>query len=189
MIVPDSADAEAFLSHANYYRLSGYCLAFENGARHTFVPGTTFNHIRAAYDFDFALRDLLSEALEMVEVDIRTAIAHHMGGRYGAFGHTKAANFYSPPPRHHRLLPKGEFVHAQWLGTVQGEAKRSKELFVEAFKTKYSDFPDMPIWMATEVMSFGSLSKMCEGMTTDDRRAIAGRYGGVQPAVLASVLS
>ena len=38
LIVADTKAATTFLTHVNYYRLSGYCLAFEE-ARHKFQPG------------------------------------------------------------------------------------------------------------------------------------------------------
>ncbi|MFN7682749.1 MAG: Abi family protein [Planctomyces sp.] len=47
--VADPQAAEQFLSHLNYYRFSGYCLAFENG-RHNFNGGTTFEDVVAARD-------------------------------------------------------------------------------------------------------------------------------------------
>lgn len=51
LVVADSAAAAEFLDHVNYYRFSGFCLAFES-TRHTFVAGTTFEQVRAAYEFD-----------------------------------------------------------------------------------------------------------------------------------------
>ena len=47
LVVRDRSSAEEFLSHVNYYRLSGYGLAFEQ-SRHVFVPGTTFEQLQAA---------------------------------------------------------------------------------------------------------------------------------------------
>ena len=66
----DRAEAEAFLRHVNYYRFTGYCLAFES-PRHSFPAGVTFGHVRAAYRFDSTLRDLFVEALELIEIDLR----------------------------------------------------------------------------------------------------------------------
>jgi abortive infection bacteriophage resistance protein len=189
LVVPDEPAAIAFLSHVNYYRLSGYCLAFEDGSRHTFLPGTTFSSIRNAYTFDFRLRDLLSEALEVVEVDFRTAVAHHFGKVHGAFGHTQPANFFQARPRssgNPGSAPRGfRFQHAEWLTNLRTEIERSKETFVAHFRQTYSNFPDLPIWVATEIMSFGTLSKMCAGMSAPDKRAVAQRYG-LQPTTLAS---
>jgi abortive infection bacteriophage resistance protein len=164
LVVTDPAAAEAFLSHVNYYRLSGYCLAFEQ-SRHVFLPGTTFEQVRAVYDFDWTLRDLITEAAEIVEVDVRTAVAYHFGQQYGAFGHTTKANF-DPGCRHH-----------DWLQKLHEEATRSSELFVKHFEQTYIEFPALPIWMATEVMSFGSLSLMYKGMLRKDQHVIARRYG------------
>ena len=186
LVVAEPAVAESFLAHVNYYRFSGYCLAFESpGQRHVFAPGTTFEHVKAAYDFDFALRDLLCEALEIVEIDLRTATAHHFGRKYGAFGHTDAANFYQPPaPLHpNPATPRIGFRHGDWLGRLKSEAKRSKELFVTHFQSSYLEWPNLPLWVATEVMSFGALSVMIEEMQKAEQKAISARYG-VQPDVL-----
>lgn len=174
LLVLDPQAAEQFLSHLNYYRFSGYCLAFET-KRHCFATGTTFDAIVAAYHFDLALRDLLTEALEVVEVDVRAAIAYEFGNKYGAFGHTDPANFFQ------------YFSHADWLKGLRNEAGRSSELFIQHFQQSYIEFPDLPVWMVTEVMSFGTLSHMFKGMLRADQRAVARRYG-IQASFLQSWL-
>ncbi|MEX2120360.1 MAG: Abi family protein [Pirellulales bacterium] len=174
LAVADSAAAQAFLSHINYYRFSGYCLAFEQ-QRHQFNGGCTFEHVRAAYDFDLVLRDIVTEALEVVEVDFRAAVAHDFGRRHGAFGHIDAANFFRT------------FNHATWLIRLREEADRSSEPFVDHFRSRYSQFPDLPIWIAMEVISFGALSKMYKGMLRSDQRAAAHRYSS-QPGDLVTIL-
>jgi abortive infection bacteriophage resistance protein len=172
LVVADVPKAERFLTHLSYYRFSGYCLAFES-ARHQFEAGATFEQVVESYGFDLALRDLITEALEVIEIDLRAAIAYRLGDRYGAFGHIDANHFF---PR---------FDHNVWLSRLQKEAERSNEEFVNHFKRTYSDFPDLPIWIATEVMSFGSLSRMFMGMKRDDQKAVAKRYG-LQGIVLES---
>lgn len=164
LVIADLGAAESFLSHVNYYRFSGYCVPFEQ-ARHVFAPGTTFEDVRAAYDFDFTLRDLITEAVELVEVDARTAVAYHFGQHYGAFGHTDPTRFDTG------------FWHQNWLDKLRDEATRSNEQFVTHFKHTYQEYPDLPVWMVTEVMSFGSLSLMYKGMLRNDQAAIANRYG------------
>ena len=163
LAVADPVAAADFLSHVNYYRFSGYCLAFEQ-VRHRFLPGVTFEHIRQSYEFDRGLRNLLTEALEHVEIDFRAAVARHFGQKHGPFGHAHGASFFKT------------FAHADWLARLRAEAERSRELFVLHFKANYAEFPDLPVWMATEVMTFGALSLMLKGMHRDDQRAIASRY-------------
>jgi abortive infection bacteriophage resistance protein len=101
LLVTDRADAEIFLRHINYYRFTGYCVAFEN-PRHVFPAGVTFDHVKASCQFDASLRDLFNEALEIIEIDLRTVVAHYFGNSYGAFGHTDPASFH--PQFDKRLL-------------------------------------------------------------------------------------
>lgn len=172
--VNDRKMAEDFLAHVSYYRLSGYCLAFES-SRHRFREGVTFDQIRAAYDFDLTLRDLLTEALEIIEIDLRTCFAHHFGERYGTFGHTHPESFQ----RH--------FDHPLWMNYVQSEVERSSEQFIDHFKKTYVEYPHLPIWVMMEVISFGTLNRMAKGMWREDRKVVAERYG-VQPDDLPSMV-
>lgn len=174
LIVTDRRAAEAFLAHVNYYRFSGYCLAFEN-TRHAFNDGCTFEDVRAAYDFDLRLRDIVTDALEIVEVDVRATLAYEFGRLFGAFGHVNADHFHET------------FDHGAWLYSIRKESKRSKELFVTHFKSRYRGFPNLPIWIVTETMSFGALSKMFSAITDKVRKPVASRYG-MQAEVVASVL-
>ena len=163
LIIADHTAAEEFLSHVNYYRFSGFCLAYEQ-QRDVFRPGVTFDDIKTAYEFDVRLRDLLNEALEVIEIDIRTSVAYHFGQRHGAFGQTDPGNFFD------------QSRHAEWLNHVRDEVDRSSELFVEHFRNTYPEYPDLPVWMLTEVMSFGTLTRMYRAMNRPDQRAISYRY-------------
>ncbi len=163
MIITDLRAAIDFLKHVNYYRFSGFCLVFES-CRHQFQSGVTFEQVKGAYDFDRILRDIVTEALEVVELDFRAIVAYHLGQKYGAFGHTKPANFF------HR------FDHTSWMDKLHTEAERSNERFISHFKATYQGFPDLPVWVITEIMSFGALSWMCHNMLKQDQKAIAYHY-------------
>jgi len=164
LFVDDIAEAIAFLEHTNYYRISGYCLAFET-ERHRFYPGTKLADIRQAYLFDERLRELLSAALEVVELDIRTCIAHTFGESHGPLGHVSPAAFDS------------QFLHNEWLARCRDAAEKSNELFVQHYRRHYTEYPDLPIWAVVEIISFGSLSKMYRGLKSQDQWRIANRYG------------
>jgi abortive infection bacteriophage resistance protein len=172
LVIADTATATQFLEHINYYRFSGYGLAFEQ-SRHVFLPGTTFEAVRQAYEFDRALRDLVTEALEIIELDLRTTIAYWYGKTYQTFGHRLARNFHD------------RSAHRQWIKKLRDETRRSREAFVNHHRVKYAEFPDLPIWVATEIMSFGSLSRMYANLIKTDQKPIAARYH-LQPLTLAS---
>ncbi len=174
LIIDNPQEAEQFLWHLNYYRFSGYCLAFER-SRHEFEDGTTFSRVRGAYEFDVKLRDLLTEGLEVIEVDTRSVIAHIFGEKCGAFGYANAKHFRS------------SMNHSDWLSRVNEEAERSSELFVKHFKAQYDGFPTLPCWIATEIMSFGAVSKMYSGLLDAYQTPVASRYN-MQKQDFASVL-
>lgn len=183
LVIEDRQDCKELLYHLGYYRFSGYALAFET-TRHTFYEGTTYRDIADAYRFDVALRDIIAEALEVIEVDFRTTVAHFFSQRTGAFGHLDRANFQQPRGYSNRIKL---FEHTEWLGSIREEAARSKELFVSKYQQTYDGFPDLPIWIATEVASFGTVSRMFSGLLPKFQKPIASRYS-MQQQDLASTL-
>lgn len=164
LIISDRIKAEKFLSQVNYYRLSAYCLPFET-KRHQFKVGTKFDQIQQLYEFDRRLRFLMDEALEVIEISVRTSIAYYLAHSHDPFAHENRAKFY-----------KG-FDHAEWINKVHEEAVRSKETFIEHYRNKYNGFPQLPIWMAVEIMSFGALSQLYHNLLRNDQIAIAKKIG------------
>jgi len=97
MQVADPARAERKLAQLGYYRLSGYwypakafavdaqgqqllCPISQKPLRQDwFQPGTNFNNVVALYQFDKRLRLLMLDAIERLEVSLRTVIAHEVG--------------------------------------------------------------------------------------------------------------
>lgn len=181
LTIADKPTAINFLSHVNYYRLSAYYRTFYVRPD-TFATGTTFEQIRALYEFDRELRHLVGQAIETVEVSLRTSIAYHVGLVHGPFGHTNQNIFQErfvqqPDPK------KPSF--ARWYADVEKETARSKEEFVIHFQNKHVEYPRLPVWTAVELMSFGTLSVMYAGLRHSDKRAIASRYA-VDLAILES---
>jgi len=79
--IPDQDKAAHYLTHLNYYRLSGYWISFEESR--ALRPGTNFDDVLNLYVFDRALRLLILDAIERIEVSVRTLsylrnlCAHH----------------------------------------------------------------------------------------------------------------
>jgi len=170
LIVNNHGNALLQLSTINYYRLSAYWYPFRlrdsgNNVTNKFIEGTHFEDVISLYEFDRHLRLLVIDAIERIEVYIRTLITYHLGHKYGAFGHIDPANFHS------------QFDHALWLSKLENEAERSNDAFVTHYKSKYSGFPTMPIWMMTEVMSLGSLSVCYKGLNHEDKKNISNKLG------------
>jgi abortive infection bacteriophage resistance protein len=110
--------------------------------------GTTLDIVWERYTFDRQLRLTVMDAIERVEVAIRTAMITELALRGGPFVDVDIRNF---PPG---VLPD---QHSRLLQQLRDEAQRSSEVFVEHFKRTYDEFPDLPLWAAAEIMSFGAM--------------------------------
>lgn len=173
MIVADRSAAMTALQRIGYYRLSSYWFSFRavevnNGTLvrlDSYQPNTRFETVAQLYEFDRKLRGLLLDAVGRVEVALRASCTYHFAHEHGAFGHTD--------PQHFRR----SFDHQAWLARVDDEVLRSEEAFVAHFRERYDGFPRVPLWMATEVMSFGTLVRMMRNASTASQRAMAQQFG------------
>jgi len=165
MSFTDTEQARQQLSCISYYRLSAYCYPFRmrNALGHVgnqFEADANFQSVVELYEFDRKLRGLVLDAIERVEVAVRTQFTYHIGHKYGAFGHIDENNFHP------------NFRHGKWLGTLEGETKRSSDEFIKHYQCKYEGFPTIPIWMLTEVMSLGALSVGYTGLKNDQKAGV-----------------
>ncbi|MDO8954417.1 MAG: Abi family protein [Gammaproteobacteria bacterium] len=169
MVFDNKTFAIKQLSSISYYRLSAYWYPFRQRNElgkvlDPFIPKTNFQNVMNLYDFDRQLRLLMLDAIERIEVAIRTQVTYHMSHTYGAFCHSNPQNFH----------PK--FNHGVWLNNIEDEAKRSSEEFIRHYKDKYDGFPKLPLWMLTEIMSLGSLSRLYGGMQHSDKKIVSGHF-------------
>lgn len=172
LIISDYEDAIKILKQVNYYRLSAYMLSLKKNDQ--FVAGTTINNIYNLYEFDRKLRNLLMGALEIIEIAFRTHISYVLAHNYGALGYINAGNFYNP------------MYHQKFIEQLNRDLSRVDELFVGHHNNKYGG--QFPIWVAVEVMSFSTLSKLYSNLKNDDKRYIAKEYYGLPHVYISSWL-
>jgi abortive infection bacteriophage resistance protein len=71
---------------------------------------------------------------------------------------------------------------------LTGEAQRSRERFVRHFEDKYGDVHALPpYWMATELMTFGSLFTLLRGSPASVKQEIAGHFEATDTVFLSWV--
>jgi abortive infection bacteriophage resistance protein len=155
------------LSKVSYYRLSGYWFPFLR-ADYTFYPGTTFSTIWHRYTFDRQLRLLFLDAVERTEIVIRTEVVYRLSHLCGPFGYAKQIN-----------LPNlSESQHVRFIKTILAEYRRSNETFIQHFAAKYGEDHDLPpVWMVTELISFGTMLTLFRGIPTGMKQQIASDFG------------
>lgn len=166
-MVIDCSDSLFHLNHINYYRFSGYALhfeVFEDRVRtHRFKKGTKFSDVINLYEFDNRLRGLMQKYLTPVEISIRTHICYYLVHKYNTSHPYLDATLFSR-----------RFFHDALIENIRIEFQRSKEIFVKAYKEKYSAPPLPPLWMVVEFICFGQCSKLYSGLAqTKDKKEIA----------------
>jgi abortive infection bacteriophage resistance protein len=165
----DLADLIRRLATVSYYRLSGYSFPYRL-PDDNFRPGTTFRTIWEHYVFDRKLRLLVMDAVERVEVAVRTLVSYKLAHQFGPFG-------YVTNPLAMSAVSESERQRHQ-LQIIEEVRRNGREQFVAHFFDKYGDeHAELPIWMVTEVLSFGSVVRLLNDSHRDVRNEVAGFFG------------
>jgi abortive infection bacteriophage resistance protein len=173
----DEKKAKYYLENLNYYRLGGYWLIFEeNHDSHKFKENTYFEDVLNLYIFDRELRLLLLDAIERIEVSIRSKLAYHLAESFGSHAHLKSEIFSS------------SLKYEKTLDKLKAEIDRNKsEIYIKHHLDKYSeDLP--PIWVSVEVMTMGQISSWYSNIKDRKYRQIIAKYYGLDEKILSSFL-
>jgi abortive infection bacteriophage resistance protein len=165
-LVADRALLIQRLQSVNYYRLSAYCYPFKQ-PDNTFTLGTKFDTIWRRYTFDRQLRLLVIDAIERVEIAVRSRLVYELTHRHGAFAQLEVRAFPGIAPAEHQRL----------IDELHENALKSSEAFVDHFRRTYDEFPDIPLWAAAETMTFGQMLTMFRRCEMHVQRVIATGYG------------
>lgn len=165
LLIHDKKRALSYLERIGYYRLSAYWFPFKkitSNGEDKFLPNSHFEEALELYVFNKRLRLLALDALERIEVSVRVDIAYLLGER-DIFAHMDARNFQE------------NFQYIPWYRKYESLMKSSKSNEFITHHNKYYD-GKLPIWVATEIWDFGTLSKLYSGMRLEDKDKIARKY-------------
>jgi abortive infection bacteriophage resistance protein len=176
LIVHEASKALHCLEHHNYYRLSAYRFPLTVlGNPDQFLPGTTFDDLWNLYHFDRTLRQFAAEAVKRVEISVRSRWSYVLAHLYGPQAYEDSSVFHN------------SVRHKDMLQRLDEEMARSHEDFIAHYKTKYRTLRP-PIWAASEVLTFGLLSRFYENIKRNkDCKQISTTYS-MSPETLESLL-
>lgn len=157
------------LGEVNYYRLSAYWYTFRipEDPQDRLRPNTTFDIVWERYAFDRQLRILTMDAVERVEIAMRTRLVNGFSLRHGPFGHTNRKNLSG--------MTRG--THNVFLRKINEQAERSREPFVKHYQQKYHSEKHLPLWMAAELMTLNTVLTFYRHVETSLKQEIAAHYG------------
>lgn len=84
MLFRDINNAPHFLANISYYRLKGYWWDMQDDKiNHHFAPNSYFEEVIDWYNFDRHFRLIVFNAVERIEIALRTKLIHHLSLQYG----------------------------------------------------------------------------------------------------------
>jgi abortive infection bacteriophage resistance protein len=173
-IITDEPLCLKVLSQINYYRLTAYFLPFRKPDGN-YLPGTDFNNIYQIHEFDRHLRNLLFSAIEEVEIYLKAKFAYYHAHQYGATGYKDSKNY------------NNKHNHNSFIDKINVEINQNKKVsFVEHHLNNYGG--QFPIWVITELYTFGMLSYFYGDMLTADKKKLAKSMYNTIPKHLSSWL-
>lgn len=178
------------LKAVNYYRLTGYLHIFREteidhqGNRtkaNTYRNGTTLDLVWKYYLFDRRLRLLLLDAIERIEITLRTHVAYYWAKS------TKCSN-----PQKFSTSYKPDFYKT--IGSGNSEPSRSrKDVLLQTFQRSFDrsiddcvlhhrenlgfrNVEDLPIWVFIELSTIGELAWLFSGLKNKLKEEIASNF-------------
>ena len=173
----DEVKAAHYLSNISYYRLRAYTFPFQNNSipNHPFDKDVSFEDIIQLYVFDRRLRLLVFNAIEKIEIALRTKIVYEFSLNHGSHWYENA-DLYRNANRFVREISK-----------VYEEVDRSNETFIEHYNKKYATPENPPAWMSLEVVSMGLLSKLFSNLKKGgEKKKVTKEFGLSKPEILES---
>ncbi|KIY39132.1 abortive phage infection protein [Pseudomonas sp. 10-1B] len=192
MHVADSTRAERKLAQVGYYRLSGYwypAREFDRDPlsnqprtcritgkplrRDIFADGASFDDVVDLYRFDKHLRLLMLDAIERLEVNLKTVIAHVVG-YHDPMAYADAR--FIKPKYTRDFVSHGKVRNKwnEWEAKQRELLNRSNE---DAIRWHRLSGRPVPFWVAVEAWDFGTLSRYFEMLLGSYQNQVLARFG------------
>lgn len=160
--IPNLLQAKQRLETVSLHRFSNYFISFYDASGCKFKHGVQFEDIWALYNFDKALRLLVLDAIEEIEVAFRASMTNVMSVQYEPHWFVQASLF------------KNRKYHHDFMQLVYETCNKSGEPAIKNYY-KYYNHPDLPpAWVIIETISLGACSKLYKNIRQlKDKKQIA----------------
>ena len=149
----------------------------DDKVNHHFINGSFFEDAIDLYNFDRHFRIIVFNAIERIEIALRTKLIYQLSSTYGPECYLNPALFDN----------QKEF--ALFIAKIYQDMGRSSEEFIlKHFQNHATEHPE--IWKALEVLTLGTLSKLYQNLKHQlpEKSNIAKEFGLYNQKYLASWL-
>ena len=151
-----------FVSYAEFF-LSGS----------SYLPGATLEAVLRLCEFDKRMRYLCFEAIESIEVQVRTQLSYRFTNKHGSFDYLDQANFP-------KFSSNGK-AFAWWKDKINEATERARKDRANAVPVSttalHSAQPQFSIFEIAEYMDFGTVLSFFQGVGSDIQKATANTVG------------
>lgn len=171
MVFGDEKKAAEILGDIGFYRLGFYMFPFEKtfprlrNRNHKYKSGTTFEAVVDLYYFDFDLRQILTKALNRIEVNIKTAITNIVSLQF---------------PNSPTWFVDSNVISAGFISSFDTAVYSAilKNPVIKRHHTKYINDKYAPAWKTIEFMTLGNICIMYDSIKSMSVKTnIANQYG------------
>lgn len=168
LIIDDNEKAKHDLLHIWYFRLTWYFKFFQDKVSNVFKEWTTFKQVIDLYSFDRKLRLLTLDAIEKIEVSLKSNINYTLYKDYWAFWYLDKSLF---------SLDKDENkdIYKDFIKKIKVIQRKQKSIFVKEYFLKYKD-KYLPSWMLFEELTIWNISTILNILKSDHSKKIALNY-------------
>ena len=172
LLVEDYAFAEAMLKQIGYFSLiGGYKTPFKNPTTHKYKDGTRFEDIVALYRFDETLRELFLKYILKVERHIRSLLSYYFTEIHG-----EAQSAYLSPANYNQARKYAPAIR-RLVSVLDNLANNNSDYpYINHQRQAYGN---VPLWVLTNGVTFGTLSKFYKFTTQDIQSKIARNFDKV----------
>lgn len=175
--IPDPERAGRYLTNIGYYRLKAYAIPFYTPGTKIFRDEVGFDDILSLYIFDRKLRVLLLDALDRIEIAVRSVVSNVMSEQGGPHWFQDQGNF-SPKFRD----PKNRYglrrFHKEIENSTHKKEPSLRNPSCRHYYHNYSSPSFPPSWVIAETLTMGTWSRVYSGLRkTKYKKKIAGHFG------------
>lgn len=170
----DETFASDILSKVSYFRLKPYWWDMrDQETDEDFLPNSDFSLAIQRYDFDREMRLILFEAIEGIEIALRTKMINHLSQTNGGLWYLDESLF------------ENKDLFTEHILDLKEEFDRSKDRIAVEFRDDNDWVPDEiagdhpDAWIIFEMATFGTLSKIYKNLKHQlpAKSAIANEFG------------
>lgn len=181
--IDDIAYAKEVLRQTSYYSLiGGYKDIFKNSTTKKYKDGTRFEDIVELYYYDEGLRQLFLKYLIKVENEIKSEVSYYFTEKNG-----DNQTAYLDIKNYNYVGKKNQRDINSLINILRSYVTKSTDYqYINHAQKKYGN---VPLWVLTNALTFGNISKMYMLLSQDIQSRISKNYLGINESQMVSILT